>query len=332
MGNVVQEPDQLTLFDMGGVDVAKLREAQAKLLVQTEAPNTRSAYGSAWKMFAAWCAECGRSPLPAKEETVCLYLTHLLEVRGLRVATAELHKSAIAAQHRAAGLKLHINGGVSALLRGAKRAKAGEVSAKVKAAITVGELKRMSAKLLAGGDRLDVRDRAMICLGFAGGFRRSELTALKLEDAEFVAQGLLIHIRKGKRDQEGIGRDVGLHRHSAKAADICPVRALRAWLKVRGDAPGALFISYERGSGPEVHLKGNAVCQAVQRACQLIGLDRDRYGAHSLRAGLVTACLAAGASELAVMQRTGHKQVSTLQRYLRPATAFQVDPLAKALA
>lgn len=322
------EPDQLTLFDLG-VDVAKLREKQARLLDHGEAENTRNAYASAWKQFLLWCEASGRRALPATEKTVCLYLTHLLEERKRKVTTAELHKAAIMAHHRAVGHALHINGGVSALLRGARRARAGVEKPAAKAALSVADLRKI-CKRLSTDDPVDIRDRAVLCLGFAGGFRRSDLVRLDVSDLLFERRGVLVKIRKGKTDQEGKGREVGLPKHSDKAADICPVRALRAWLDVRGKWEGPLFYGMRRGD--QARLKGQAVCELVQRCVRLTGLDSDRYGAHSLRAGLVTACLAAGASELAVMQRTGHKQVSTLQRYLRPATAFQVDPLAKALA
>src|SRR3954462_9897744 len=51
-----------------------------------------------------------------------------------------------------------------------------------------------------------LRNRAVLLLGFAGAFRRSEVVALNLEDLEETPEGLLITIRRGKTDQEGLGR------------------------------------------------------------------------------------------------------------------------------
>ena len=328
MGNVVPEPDQLTLFDLG-VDVAKLRAQQAKLMEHHAARNTQSAYASAWKLFTEWCAASGRQPLPASEETLCLYLTHTLEVDRKRVTTAELYKAAIAAMHRASGQRLSINGGVSALLNGARRARAGQEVPRSKKALTIAEL-RKCVKAIKGTNDFALRDRAILCFGFASGMRRSELVGLDLADIEFRPQGLLVHIRKSKTDQDGRGRDVGLMRHKGKGEDICPVRAVRDWIRKRGAEPGALFWGLQHPNEGQ-RLNGPAVCSIVQAAVERIGLDRTKYGAHSLRAGLVTVSLAAGASELAVMQRTGHRDVATLQRYVRPATAFAFDPLAAAL-
>jgi site-specific recombinase XerD len=328
MGNVKSEPDQLTLFDLG-VDLKRLREQQARLLARDAAVNTKKAYSVAWRRFLDWCGASGRSPMPASEETVCLYLTYLLEERNVSVNTAALVKSALVAMHRTAGHVLAINGGVSALLSGARRARAGEQRSKAKEALTVEQLRRMLAKL-DGCDLQSVRDRAILAVGFASGMRRSELVGLDFGDVEFKPQGVLLHIRKSKTDQEGRGRDVGLMAQKGKGRDLCPVRALRAWVKLRGKKPGALFWSMTN-SRPEWRLRGPVICTIVQAAVGRIGLDAAKYGAHSLRAGLVTSCLAAGASELAVMQRTGHKNVSTLQRYVRPATAFAFDPLSLAL-
>jgi integrase len=63
----------------------------------------------------------------------------------------------------------------------------------------------------AMGDRLkDFRDRALLLIGFAGGFRRSELAAINLSDRERVREGIILTIRRSKTDQDGIGRKIGI--------------------------------------------------------------------------------------------------------------------------
>lgn len=82
-----------------------------------------------------------------------------------------------------------------------------------------------------------VRNRALLLLGFAGAFRRSELVALNVEDLEETPEGLLITIRRGKTDQEGVGR-----KGSAPRGDIaCPVEAVKAWCEAASITNGALF-------------------------------------------------------------------------------------------
>jgi hypothetical protein len=54
---------------------------------------------------------------------------------------------------------------------------------------------------------LDIRDRALLLIGFAGAFRRSELVDLNVEDLEFNENGLVIHLRRSKTDPGGAGKE-----------------------------------------------------------------------------------------------------------------------------
>jgi integrase len=82
-----------------------------------------------------------------------------------------------------------------------------------------------------------LRNRAIILLGFAGAFRRSELVALNVEDFEESPEGMLVTLRRSKTDQEGLGRRVAIPRGEI----ACPVAALRAWLDAAGITEGAIF-------------------------------------------------------------------------------------------
>src|SRR2546426_855931 len=77
-----------------------------------------------------------------------------------------------------------------------------------------------------------IRDRAILLVGFAGAFRRSELAGMTLDDIQFTNDGLVITLRHSKTDQEGEGYDKGIPYGSTPAT--CPVRALRAWLEASG--------------------------------------------------------------------------------------------------
>src|SRR5262245_6231937 len=73
------------------------------------------------------------------------------------------------------------------------------------------------------------RNRALLLLGFAGAFRRSELVALNVEDLEFQRNGVVVTLRRSKTDQEGESRRIGVPYGSIELT--CPVRALQAWLE-----------------------------------------------------------------------------------------------------
>jgi len=69
------------------------------------------------------------------------------------------------------------------------------------------------------------RDRALILTGFAGAFRRSELTALRMEHIDSRPDGLLVTVPESKTDQEGEGQLVAIQR--IEGSGYCPVKALR---------------------------------------------------------------------------------------------------------
>ena len=85
----------------------------------------------------------------------------------------------------------------------------------------------------------ELRDRAILLLGFAGAFRRSELVALNVEDIEETPEGMLVMLRRSKTDQEGLGQVVAITYGTREKT--CPVRALKAWLALSQICDGPLF-------------------------------------------------------------------------------------------
>jgi integrase len=172
------------------------------------------------------------------------------------------------------------------------------------------------------------RNRAMVLVAFAAGWRRSEVTRLWFSDLRFAPQGIELFLRASKTDQMAEGRIVGIQPGDNPAT--CPIAALKVWLAVRGTWEGPLFpriTPRQEVSRDPLGRRAEAMHIALRRALQAIGEDPKFFGAHSLRAGMVTEAAKNGASEAAIMQRTGHKCSATLRRYIRPATAFDFNPL-----
>ena len=69
-------------------------------------------------------------------------------------------------------------------------------------------------------------------------------------------------------------------------------------------------------------LSGEGVAMVVKRYIEKLGYDPARFAAHSLRAGLATSA-AAGKSERAIMNQTGHRSLTTLRRYIRDGNLFR---------
>lgn len=304
----------------------RLRELEREVRAFERAPNTVLAYGQAWKQFELWCQQAGRRPLPATADTVSLHLASMLQA-GYRTATMELRLSAITQKHEAGEHSSPVLADHRKLIGSARRQLREKPAGK--AALTVDQLRAISRKL-DDGSNLGVRDRALLVVGLASGLRRSELARLDVADVAFLRQGIRLHVGWSKNDQEAEGRYLGLFR--GRRAESCPVRLLRAWLRVRGNAPGALFTRITSGDNVTAkRLEGQAINATVKRGVELIGLDPAEYGAHSLRAGLVTEAADTGASELVIMKQTGHRSVEMVRRYFRSARVFAVNPLAGAL-
>ena len=173
-----------------------------------------------------------------------------------------------------------------------------------------------------------VRDRALILLGFAGAFRRSELVALNVEDCCFSRDGLTITLRRSKTDQDGAGRRVGIP-YGANP-ETCPVRTVDDWRTQAGIDSGPLFRAVNRhGQVRPVRLTGYAVALIVKKLAQRAGLDPVKYSGHSLRAGHATAAAIGGASERAIMNQTGHRSVQMVRRYIRDGNLFRENSAGK---
>ncbi len=282
---------------------------------QAKSANTRRAYRSDWADFAGWCQAHSLVALPAAPATVALYLTSAAE--RLKAATLTRRLTAISQAHQAAEHPSPTKSAtVRAVASGIRRAKG--TAQQGKAAAVTDEMRAMVAVLpptLVGR-----RDRALLLLGFAGAFRRSELVALDVADVQQTRDGLVVTLRKSKTDQEGAGRRVGIPYGGHPQS--CPVRALEDWLAAAGIATGPLFRGLRNDGALMGRLSDKGVARVVQRRAQAVGLDPARYGGHSLRAGLATAAAAAGKSERAIMAQTGHKSVPMVRKYIRSGELF----------
>jgi site-specific recombinase XerD len=278
-------------------EFAEAAERAEEYRANAKAPATLRAYRQDWTHFAAWCVERDRTPLPATPETIGAYLAF----HAWKVAPATLRRrlSSICVVHQAAG---HPNPWEQVKLtwQGIARERAGE--GKRRAAAMETRALRQLVSTLDPTRLLDVRDRALLVVGFAAMLRRSELAALDLDDLTGTDQGVRIRIRRSKTDQEGKEAFVGVPYGSHEPT--CPVRAWRAWretLEARGVNEGAAFRRIDRhGNLLPARISGQAVGLVLRRRALAAGVDTTRLTAHSLRAGGATAATLGGANEASV--------------------------------
>jgi site-specific recombinase XerD len=273
------------------------------------ADNTRRAYQQDLRDFLQW-----GGAVPCTPDTLAAYIAD-------RAKTVSAHTIT----RRVVGIgRAHVSQGladpaktdlVRTVLRGVRRVKgtAQRQAAPLLKADVLTMMTRMSG--LKGH-----RDRALILLGFAAALRRSELAALDFADIEFVREGLVIHLRRSKTDQEGVGRKIGVPWGRTSA---CPVKAVEKWLEASRITCGAVFRAINRGGGVgESQLSAQSVALILKGYAKGIGLNPANISGHSLRSGLVTSAIQAGVAVHKIQQQTGHRSVEMLSRYIRDAGLF----------
>ena len=164
-----------------------------------------------------------------------------------------------------------------------------------------------------------IRDRALILLGFAAALRRAELVALDYTDLQFVPEGLVLHVRRSKTDQEGEGRKIAV----PWGRSACPVKAVRQWLEHAGITAGPVFRSISKGERINAQrLTAQSVALIVKSYAKAAGMTAADFSGHSLRSGLVTSAAQAGIAVHKIMAQTGHRSVEMVNRYIRDASLF----------
>lgn len=304
-------------------DLVRLRRKAEVFATNSKSENTRKAYRHHWDRFENWCRSHRVPPLPASPVTVASYITHLAET-GIRPSSIGLVLTSISQAHKLLGHENPAHGPiVQECLKGIKRQHGS--AAMQKAPLVVEHVRRIVGSL--GDNQVGTRDRALVLVGFAGAFRRSELVALSVNDIEERPEGLEIRIRSSKTDQEGVGRTVGIP--FGNDPGLCPIRALRRWLAESGIESGPIFraVSCHGRVSPNA-LTGRSVARIIKRLASIAGYDPKTFSGHSLRAGLATAAAAAGKSELAIMRTTGHRSERMVRRYVREGSLFRDNAAA----
>jgi site-specific recombinase XerD len=298
-------------------------EAAREFARRSKAESTLRGYRADWRDFCGWCETHGVGPIPAAPETVASYIADC--AGRLKVGTIQRRLNAIAEAHKAMGMDSPTYAGiVRATLKGIRRT-VGTAAAQKTPTLT-DDIRAMVDVTDAG--IIGLRDRALLLLGFAGAFRRSELVSLNVEDCTFSKDGLTLTLRRSKTDQDGAGRKIGIP-YGANP-ETCPVRTVHGWMEIAAITSGPLFRSISRhGQVQPGRLSGIDVSRVVKKLAKRAGLDPAKYAGHSLRAGHATAAAIAGASERSIMNQTGHRSVQMVRRYIRDGSLFRENSAGK---
>ncbi|MGB3917555.1 tyrosine-type recombinase/integrase [Thiothrix litoralis] len=285
-------------------------------VVEATSTATRKAYRTDIKIFAEWCEARSLSIIPANAVTVADFLASQAN-EGVSPSTLNRRVAAIRYAHEAAGYSTPTSDKlVSVTLKGIRRSSG--VRATKKSAATIDKIYQMIAqcniKTLQGK-----RDKAVLLLGFAGAFRRSELVGLTVADLEEVSDGLKVLIRKSKTDQEREGHTIAILNGRLNVVGV-----LQDYLTSAGIKEGAIFRPITKnGKIRKQTLSDRSVAEIVKRYAMAAGLNPNEFSGHSLRSGFITSAAEAGANLFKIMDISRHKSVQTVKSYVRNAELFK---------
>lgn len=297
-------------------EILELQDEAKKHLANSKATNTKRAYRSDWTQFSEWCKKNGLVDLPAEPETLVYYITFL--GKTLKASSIKRKMTAISQRHETAGYPSPTK---TALVKGVWEGLQRTIGIKEegKEAIWIDELRRI-VQAIDKHTLIGIRNRTLLVLGWAGALRRSELVSLDIEDISKTRDGLILHLNQSKTDQKGEGQEIALPYGSNPLT--CPVRSLEDWLDASGISEGAIFRRIDRHGNIYGRLTSQSVRLIVRKSCEAIGMNAERYGAHSLRSGFCSTAAKAGKAEHQIMKQTRHKRSDSLQRYIRKANLF----------
>ncbi len=318
------------------VSMSNLAQSYAK---NSRSKNTMRSYQSDWRDFDRWCRAKSLSSMPADACTVACYLAdraahEFVDPKGklqlpLKTSTLARRLTAISQAHQLAGLKFersHFS--IQETWKGIKNThgtlqigKEPLLIEDLREMIQAIALEKTGLPSLSG-----LRNRALLLLGFAGAFRRSELVNLRIENLKLVRNGYVISLQRSKTDQEGKGREIAIPYGSHP--DTCPVRALQDWINLAKLESGFLFRAINRhGQLAAKPLTGQVVSLIIKQNLPKQELSA-KFAGHSLRAGFATTAALAGVQEYAIMKQTGHKRSDTLKKYIRARDLWKDNPAA----
>ena len=296
-------------------DISSIEIETLDNIRSSKSANTIRAYKSDFNHFIEFCKKNSFKSLPTEPKVVSFYLTHLSG--NSKVSTLKRRLASISVVHKLKGYYIDIKHPlIIENLMGIQRKKG--VFQKSKNPILINELKKIinAIEKYNTNELKKNRDKALILIGFSGGFRRSELVNIDLDDIEFTKEGLKIFIKRSKTDQSGEGMTKAIPYFKEKI--FCPVTFLKKWIEIANIQKGLLF-----------DISDKMVAILIKRYLSEAGFDSKKYSGHSLRSGFATVAADSGADEKSIMNMTGHKTTQMVRRYIKEANLFKNNPLNK---
>ena len=296
-------------------DIKSLELETIKNLRNSKSLNTLRAYQSDYNDFSLFCSKNGFQAMPTQPKILALYITHLSSYS--KYSTLKRRLASISILHKTKGHYIDTKHPIiMENLMGIKRTNGS--NQKGKKPLLINDLKILIDAIHQSNekDKRKIRDKALVLIGFSGGFRRSELVDIEYEDLEFVSEGVKIFVKRSKTDQSGEGMTKAIPYFDNEK--FCPVIALKNWIEIFDLKKSRIF-----------NISDKSVSLIIKKYANYAGLDSNRYAGHSLRSGFATSTAESGAEERNIMAMTGHKSTEMVRRYIKEANLFKNNALNK---
>tara|TARA_E500000081_G_scaffold109812_1_gene111839 strand:- start:2096 stop:3013 length:918 start_codon:yes stop_codon:yes gene_type:complete len=296
-------------------DIKNLELETIKNLRNSKSTNTLRAYQSDYNDFSLFCSKNGFQVMPTQPKILALYITHLASYS--KYSTLKRRLASISIIHKTKGHYIDTKHPIIVEnLMGIKRTNGS--NQKGKKPLLINDLKLLIKAIDKSKEKniRKIRDKAIVLIGFSGGFRRSELVDIEYTDIEFVKEGVKIFVKRSKTDQSGEGMTKAIPYFDN--INFCPVKALNKWV-----------VEAELKEGKIFNISDKNVALIIKKYANHAGLDAHRYAGHSLRSGFATSTAESGAEERNIMAMTGHKSTEMVRRYIREANLFKNNALNK---
>lgn len=309
-------------------NIKELEKDTLENIKLSKSKNTIRAYKSDFIDFVNFCKKNSLKSLPADFKTVSIYITQLFKNKQ-KLSSIKRKLVSISVIHKIKGYYIDIkNPAIVENFLGIKRQIG--VAQKGKRPLTIENLKKIINSINSNELSLarKLRDKTILLIGFAGGFRRSEITNLNYEDIDFVNEGVKIKIKKSKTDQFGEGLTKAIPYF--KNEQFCPVINLKQMLKTCKIINGGIFRRISKsGKVLTNSLTDQNVALILKKYLAIAGLENINFSGHSLRSGFATVSAESGADERSIMNMTGHKSTEMVRRYIKESNLFKNNPLNK---
>jgi site-specific recombinase XerD len=289
------------------------------LTAAAQSASTKKTYASAVRHFLQ-----NGGAIPCSDKTLAEYLAALSSTH--KVASLELRVIAIHNAHTSTGFASPAMSLLVKRTMAGIRRTLGTAQRRVKALVKDDLLEA----LVLSDTQMPVkaaRDKALLLIGFAGAFRRSELVALKVENLTENEAGIDVLLVRSKTDKFSAGRTVFL---PYAKGERCPIKALKAWQELAGIESGFLFRAvsrYDRVSSRA--LTPQSVALIVKSAVRRAHGDAAAAASsgQSLRSGYCTQAALSGLASWQIKETTGHRSDATLAKYIRPVQRRKIPSL-----